>query len=140
VSFEDFIQKSMKGLLGLGFKDFWAYYPTTLTTLLFSQLKAWAEHRHPNKSSWWSCQKYWQTVGSDNWVFKPPHQKIRLLKHRETPIVRHIQVQGSRSPFDGDWVYWSSRMGFHPEVPKRVATLLRGCLKSRLDSKKAHSV
>jgi hypothetical protein len=30
VSFEDFIQKSMKGLLGLGFKDFWAYYPTTL--------------------------------------------------------------------------------------------------------------
>jgi 4-alpha-glucanotransferase len=30
VSFEDFIQKSIKGLLGLGFKDFWAYYPTTL--------------------------------------------------------------------------------------------------------------
>jgi hypothetical protein len=34
VSFEDFIQKSMKGLLGLGFKDFWAYYPTTLIELL----------------------------------------------------------------------------------------------------------
>jgi hypothetical protein len=33
VSFEDFIQKSMKGLLGLGFKDFWAYYPTTLMQL-----------------------------------------------------------------------------------------------------------
>ncbi|MBD2347197.1 hypothetical protein H6G18_24150 [Anabaena subtropica FACHB-260] len=29
--------------------------------------------------------------------------------------MRHIQVQGSRSPFDGDWVYWSSRMGKHPE-------------------------
>ena len=27
---------------------------------LFSQPKAWAEHRHPNKSSWWSCPKYWQ--------------------------------------------------------------------------------
>jgi hypothetical protein len=37
VSFEDFIQKSMKGLLGLGFKDFWAYYPTTL---LFTRLLA----------------------------------------------------------------------------------------------------
>jgi hypothetical protein len=36
VSFEDFIQKSMKGLLGLGFKDFWAYYPTTLLMLLAS--------------------------------------------------------------------------------------------------------
>jgi hypothetical protein len=33
VSFEDFIQKSMKGLLGLGFKDFWAYYPTTLVSM-----------------------------------------------------------------------------------------------------------
>jgi RNA-directed DNA polymerase len=94
-------------------------------TTLFSQLKAWAEHRHPNKSSRWSCQKYWQTIGFDNWVFKPHNQKIRLLKHRETRIVRHIQVQGSRSPFDGDWVYWSSRMGKHPEAPTRVATLLK---------------
>lgn len=94
-------------------------------TILFSQLKAWAKHRHPNKSSWWNCRKYWQTIGSDNWVFKPHNQKIRLLKHRETPIVRHIQVQGSRSPFDGDWVYWSSRMGFHPEAPTRVARLLK---------------
>ncbi|MDZ8264303.1 group II intron maturase-specific domain-containing protein [Nostoc sp. ChiQUE01b] len=94
-------------------------------TTLFSQLKAWAEHRHPNKSSRWSCQKYWQTVGSDNWVFKPHNQKIRLFKHRETRIVRHIQVQGSRSPFDGDWVYWSSRMGKHPEASKRMATLLK---------------
>jgi RNA-directed DNA polymerase len=92
-------------------------------TTLFSQLKAWASHRHPNKSFWWCCQKYWQTVGSDNWVFKPHNQKIRLLKHRETLIVRHIQVQGSRSPFDGDWVYWSSRMGKHPEAPTRVATM-----------------
>lgn len=94
-------------------------------TILFSQLKAWAEHRHPNKSSWWTCQKYWQTIGTDNWVFKPHNQKIRLLKHRETRIMRHIQVQGSRSPFDGDWVYWSSRMGKHPEAPTRVATLLK---------------
>jgi hypothetical protein len=33
----------MKGLLGLGFKDFWAYYPTTLLTV-YSAL-------FPNKSS-----------------------------------------------------------------------------------------
>ncbi|WP_223278612.1 HNH endonuclease [Nostoc sp. 'Peltigera membranacea cyanobiont' 232] len=39
--------------------------------------------------------------------------------------MRHIQVQGIRSPFDGDWVYWSSRMGKHPEAPTRVATLLK---------------
>ncbi|KOP22797.1 DNA polymerase [Hapalosiphon sp. MRB220] len=94
-------------------------------TTLFSQLKAWAEHRHPNKSSQWCCNKYWQTIGFDNWVFKPLHQNICLLKHRETSIVRYIKVQAQRSPFDGDWVYWSSRMGKYPEAPTRVATLLK---------------
>lgn len=34
-------------------------------------------------------------------------------------------MQGNRSPFDGDWVYWSSRMGKHPEAPTTVATLLK---------------
>ena len=92
---------------------------------LFSQLKAWAKHRHLNKSSHWCCQKYWQTKGFDNWVFTPIQRGIRLRKHRETPIVRHTKVQGSRSPFDGDWIYWSSRMGKHPEVPQRVTTLLK---------------
>ena len=94
-------------------------------SILFSQLKAWAEHRHPNKSSQWCCQKYWQTIEFDNWVFTSISRGIRLQKHRETPIVRHIKVQGSRSPFDGDWVYWSSRMGKHTEAPTRVATLLK---------------
>jgi RNA-directed DNA polymerase len=94
-------------------------------SILFSQLKAWVEHRHPNKSSQWCCQKYWQTIGFDNWVFTSINRGVRLLKHRETPIVRHTKVQGSRSPFDGDWVYWSSRMGKHLEAPTRVATLLK---------------
>jgi RNA-directed DNA polymerase len=34
-------------------------------------------------------------------------------------------VQNVRSPYDGDWVYWSSRLGKHPEVSNRVATLLK---------------
>lgn len=29
------------------------------------------------------------------------------------------------SPYDGDWIYWSSRMGVHPETPVRVAKLLQ---------------
>lgn len=36
-----------------------------------------------------------------------------------------IKVQGGRSPFDGDWAYWSSRLGKHPELTTRVATLLK---------------
>ena len=50
---------------------------------------------------------------------------MRLIKHSETPIVRHIKVQRERSPYDGDWVYWSTRMGKHPAVSKRKAILLK---------------
>ncbi len=47
------------------------------------------------------------------------------MKHSSTPIVRHIKVQGARSPFDGDLVYWGKRMSSHPELSSRVATLLK---------------
>ena len=45
--------------------------------------------------------------------------------HVETPIVRHIKVQAGRSLFDGDWIYWSTRLGRHPETSRTVATLLK---------------
>lgn len=50
---------------------------------------------------------------------------MKLAKHAETPIMRHIKVKGDSSPYDGDWVYWSARMGKHPEVNKSTATLLK---------------
>ena len=50
---------------------------------------------------------------------------MRLKKHSETPIGRHIKVQGNRSPYDGDFLYWSTRMGKHPEISTRVTTLLK---------------
>lgn len=34
-------------------------------------------------------------------------------------------MKGESSPFDGDWVYWCSRMGKHPEVTNRMAKLLK---------------
>jgi RNA-directed DNA polymerase len=42
-----------------------------------------------------------------------------------TPIRRHVKVQGHRSPYDGTWLYWSTRLGKHPEVPLRVTRLLK---------------
>ncbi|MEH2465786.1 group II intron maturase-specific domain-containing protein [Nostoc sp.] len=40
-----------------------------LDNLIYSKLKAWAQHRHPNKSGGWVSKKYWQTIGGNNWVF-----------------------------------------------------------------------
>ena len=36
-----------------------------------------------------------------------------------------MKVQGDKSPFDGDLVYWSSRLGTHPEMPDRKTRLLK---------------
>ncbi len=96
-----------------------------LNHLVYQQLRAWVNRRHPNKSWKWKVDKYWQTIGKDNWVFAPRQKTMQLLSHSETPIVRHVKVQGNRSPYDGDTVYWSTRLGKYPELTKRVAMLLK---------------
>ncbi|WP_298913661.1 group II intron maturase-specific domain-containing protein, partial [uncultured Nostoc sp.] len=95
--------------------------------LMYQKLKAWAKHRHPNKSGKWVSNKYWHTNGGDNWVFSTTQEKnpLRLFKHGETPIVRHEKVKGDASPYDSNQIYWSKRRGAHPEMPTRVVTLLK---------------
>ncbi|MFB2875551.1 group II intron reverse transcriptase/maturase [Floridanema aerugineum] len=97
---------------------------TKVDHLMHQQLRAWADYRHPQKNKHWVSNKYWLIDSGQGWTFAVKG-KMRLLKHSETPIVRHIKVQGNRSPYDGDWIYWSSRMGQHPEANKRVTTLLK---------------
>ncbi|MFM6878385.1 MAG: hypothetical protein ACKPKR_27190, partial [Microcystis panniformis] len=46
-------------------------------------------------------------------------------EHRETEIRRYVKVKGNASPYDGNLVYWSSRMGTHPEMPTEISKLLR---------------
>jgi len=91
--------------------------------LTFIKLLAWAKRRCSKSNAHDTVQNYWRTIGSNNWAFatKEGH---RLIKHPETPIVRHKKVQGVRSPFDGDMVYWGQRMSSYPEVPTRVKKLL----------------
>jgi 5-methylcytosine-specific restriction endonuclease McrA len=48
----------------------------------------------------------------------------------ETMIRRLVKVQGNKSPYDCDWVYWSTRLGCDPSKARRVTRLLkrqRGC-------------
>jgi len=95
-------------------------------SILYQQLKRWAERRHPNKSKSWVTNKYWHTWGLSTWVFSIRDEDgVRLLKHSETGIIRHTKVKGDKSPYDGDWIYWTSRIGKHPEVSTRMATLLK---------------
>jgi len=101
---------------------------SNLDNLMYPKLKAWAQRRHPNKSGKWVTNKYWHPIGSNNWVFataKSNECTMRLRSHAETQIIRHVKVKGEASPYDGNLIYWSSRMGVHPEATQRVTMLLK---------------
>ena len=115
----------------------WSNYYSTVVSkkaysrldyLMYLKLKTWSKRRHPKKSRGWVSNKYWQTIGGNNWAFATRQKgtnPMRLRLHTATPIVRHVKVKGEASPYDGNLIYWSSRMGIHPEVTTRVATLLK---------------
>lgn len=100
---------------------------TKLDNWLYKQLRSWAEHRHPCKSQYWISGKYWLIDKGGGWRFagKMDDQYKKIARHYETQIKRHIKVQGNKSPFDGDWIYWGTHLGRHPEINKRTAMLLK---------------
>jgi len=94
-----------------------------LTHFTVQTLMKWARRRHPKKSLHWIYQKYFGYHEGYQWTFMSGN--IRLLKHSETQIKRWVKVIHDKSPYNGNWVYWSTRMGKHPEVNKKVAYLLK---------------
>ena len=112
----------------------WSRYYSTVVSqdvfekveyMLFARLLAWANRRHPKKGKWWIVDQYWRITKGQGWRFQPPGSDYQLYRHSSTPIRRHVKVRGGRSPYDGDWLYWSTRLGKHPEVPLRVTRLLK---------------
>jgi RNA-directed DNA polymerase len=111
------------------------YFSTVVSQKIFSRLwhlvvwklLKWGRHRHRNKSKKWIRRKYFKTVEGNNWVFATGegNNPLKLIQHSSTEINRYVKVKGMASPYDGNWIYWSSRMGVHPEIPARVAKLLK---------------
>jgi RNA-directed DNA polymerase len=96
--------------------------------LIFKKLWAWARRRHPHKGRQWVANKYW-LLRTRGWTFGIDGE-ITLHKLAEIPIRRHIKVQGHRSPYDGDVVYWSTRARALPGMPLSLVRLLQaqqGC-------------
>ncbi len=99
-----------------------------LDSLIYGLLRRWARRRHPNKAGKWVAKKYWHTVGKNNWTFATKTNgqvECQLHRHVDTPIIRHVKVKGEASPYDGNLTYWASRMGSHPDVPTRIAKLIK---------------
>jgi RNA-directed DNA polymerase len=107
----------------------WAnYYRTVVSKAAFSKLddrlysalRYWAHRRHPNRSARWIAARYWRMP---RWDFGTKEAVLR--KHTATRIIRHTKIAGKKTPFDGDWLYWSSRWGHYPEVSPALARLLK---------------
>jgi RNA-directed DNA polymerase len=98
-----------------------------LDHLTWITLRHWARWRHPRKSTAWAIRRYWPRVGPRLTcaTSATAPAAAHLLAHSEVPMPRHVKVQGNRSPYDGDWVYWSTRQGRHPNVGARLARLLK---------------
>ena len=94
-----------------------------MDTVLYANLRRWARRRHPDKSRWWISEKYWHPR-EGQWRFKTTDGS-KLWRHSDTPIRRYTKVTGTRSPYDGDWVYWATRLGRYPQTPRQWATLLK---------------
>jgi RNA-directed DNA polymerase len=111
------------------------YYSTVVSKKVFKKiwhltvfkLLKWGIHRHRNKGRKWTVNKYFHLINGNSWTFATREDKnpLILYKHSDTEIKRYVKVKGNKSPYDGDWLYWCKRMGKHPEIPVRTATLLK---------------
>jgi RNA-directed DNA polymerase len=114
----------------------WAtYYRTSVSQAAFDRLdfltweklRSWARRRHPRKTAGWVKRRYWRRV-DNRMAFATAAtdpDTVHLLTHSAVPITRHVKVKGNRSPYDGDWVYWSTRQGRHPDASPKLAQLLK---------------
>ena len=96
--------------------------------LTYLKLRRWAKRRCGSASA--GFKKYWTAIGGRNWVFaakKGSANTFRLFEHSsiECSSKDYVKVKGDKSPYDGDLVYWSTRMGRHPELSSRKAGLLK---------------
>ncbi|MEH1951517.1 MAG: group II intron maturase-specific domain-containing protein [Nostoc sp.] len=96
--------------------------------LTYLKLRRWAKRRCGNIND--GHIKYWTSINGDNWVFATREgtaNPLRLLKHSqfECSSTDYVKVKSDKSPYDGDTVYWSKRLGIHPQMPNRKAKLLK---------------
>ena len=71
-------------------------------------LRSWSRVRPPQKRQQWGDQTFWRGTHGRRHC-RPRARGTRWRFHTETPIQRHSNVHGRRSPDDGDAVYGGRR-------------------------------
>ena len=94
--------------------------------LTYLKLRRWGKRKCKSIKN--ASNKYWHKIGVKKWVFsviKQGTKAFRLLEHDEVECSSnsYVKVKGNSSPYDGNLVYWSTRMGRYPDTPNRKARL-----------------
>jgi RNA-directed DNA polymerase len=92
--------------------------------IMWSMLRAWAVSRRGRKTKAHAIRKYFRMGRYGSWTFATA-DGLTLWKHQDIKIKRHTLIQPDKSPYDGNWVYWSTRRGNDIGTPTRVAKLLK---------------
>ncbi|MDJ0773792.1 MAG: group II intron reverse transcriptase/maturase [Mastigocoleus sp. MO_167.B18] len=117
--------------LNLIIRGWTSYYSTVVSSrifgsidnIIFQQLTRWATYRSPSLGKKKVMGKYWSIDTNGKWDFETGKKK--LLKHKDTKIEYRTRLIGSKSPFDGDWLYWGKRLANFPHISKRFQRLLK---------------
>ena len=64
---------------------------------IWEMLWHWAKRRHTDKSNFWTSNRYWHTVGNNNWVFSTKDKQLKLLSDKK--IVRHTPMKLDKNPY-----------------------------------------
>lgn len=96
---------------------------SSLDHITWQRLRAWTVSRC-GKANYGKLKNYFRKNENRAWNFETK-DGYKLLNHANTPIIRHVTVRPEASPYDGNWVYWSTRKGTSFDVPNKVAFLLK---------------
>ncbi|EKD09336.1 reverse transcriptase N-terminal domain-containing protein [Limnospira platensis] len=108
----------------------WSSYYSTVSSketfgkidsILFHKLRGWAFfRRNRNQNNTDVISSYWGVNQGIGWKFITPDHKYCLEKHSQTLLKQHVKVKGEKSPFDGDYVYWSERLLNYPGATNAI--------------------
>ena len=101
---------------------------TSQDYLVNQKLRAWGRYRCGNLKD--ARNKYYKKIGNRSWIFATREgnaNPLRLLLHTDfgSSSTEYVKVKGDKSPYDGNLIYWSTRMGRNPELPTSKAIKLK---------------
>ena len=84
---------------------------------VWSYLWMWSKRRHNKRRLKWVLKQYFRRINGVDWIFccttegrRDKQKLLSLYNIAKTPIVRHVKVKGTASPFDAELSdYWDKR-------------------------------